>query len=76
MTGFARIRCNAAETSGGWTGEMNENMHVDDPAVAAVLAAAAAPAEGPVPGEGVLVGGDAQSYSGERSVHGGSPSAG
>ena len=30
---------------------MNDHMHVDDPAVAAVLAAAAAPAEGPVPGE-------------------------
>jgi hypothetical protein len=30
---------------------MTDHMHVDDPAVAAVLAAAAAPAEGPVPGE-------------------------
>lgn len=30
---------------------MNDHTHVDDPAVAAVLAAAAAPAEGPVPGE-------------------------
>lgn len=30
---------------------MNDHSHVDDPAVAAVLAAAAAPAEGPVPGE-------------------------
>lgn len=30
---------------------MNENTHVDDPLVAAILTAAAAPAEGPVPGE-------------------------
>lgn len=41
---------------------MNENMHVDDPAVAAVLAAAAAPAEGPVPGE-------AAALAAFRSVH-------
>ena len=30
---------------------MNDQTHMDDPAVAAVLAAAACPAEGPVPGE-------------------------
>ena len=30
---------------------MNDHTHLDDPAVAAVLAAASAPAEGPVPGE-------------------------
>lgn len=62
MTGFARIRCNAGKPSDGWTGEMNDNMHVDDPAVAAVLAAAAAPAEGPVPGE-------AAALTAFRSVH-------
>ena len=32
--------------------------------------------EDPVPGESVLVGGNAQAYIGESSVHGGSPSAG
>ena len=41
---------------------MNDHMHVDDPAVAAVLAAAAAPAEGPVPGE-------AAALAAFRSVH-------
>ena len=41
---------------------MNDHMHVDDPAVAAVLAAAAAPAEGPVPGE-------AEALAAFRSVH-------
>jgi len=51
MTEFALIRCNARDTHDGWTSEMNDHTHVDDPKVAAVLAAAAAPAEGPVPGE-------------------------
>ena len=41
---------------------MNDHMHVDDPAVAAILAAAAAPAEGPVPGE-------AAALAAFRSVH-------
>jgi hypothetical protein len=41
---------------------MTDHMHVDDPAVAAVLAAAAAPAEGPVPGE-------AEALMAFRSVH-------
>jgi hypothetical protein len=41
---------------------MNDHTHVDDPAVAAVLAAAAAPAEGPMPGE-------AEALAAFRSVH-------
>jgi hypothetical protein len=41
---------------------MTDYMHADDPAVAAVLAAAAAPAEGPVPGE-------AAALAAYRSVH-------
>jgi hypothetical protein len=35
----------------GWTGDMNDRMHLDDQMVAAVLAAAKAPAEAPLPGE-------------------------
>jgi hypothetical protein len=41
---------------------MNDHTQIDDPAVAAVLAAAAAPAEGPVPGE-------AQALATFRSVY-------
>ena len=51
MTEFEASSGNEMEREDGWTGEMNDHTHIDDPAVAAVLAAAAAPAEGPVPGE-------------------------
>src|SRR3954469_4920894 len=51
MTEFVVSRGNETRPEDGWTSEMNDHTHIDDPAVAAVLAAAAAPAEGPVPGE-------------------------
>jgi hypothetical protein len=51
MTEFVVSGGNEMRRDDGWTSEMNDHMHTDDPAVAAVLAAAAAPAEGPVPGE-------------------------
>jgi hypothetical protein len=35
----------------GWTGDMSDHLSVEDPQIAAVLAAAAAPAEAPLPGE-------------------------
>ena len=62
MTEFVLNSGNAMGSRDGWTGEMNDHTHVDDPAVAAVLAAAAAPAEGPVPGE-------AEALTAFRSVH-------
>lgn len=48
---------------------MNEHPHVDDPAVAAVLAAAAAPAEGPVPGEAEALAAFRSVYQPRRRMH-------
>jgi hypothetical protein len=55
MTEFVVSDGNEMRPDDGWTGEMNEHTHTDDPVVAAVLAAAAAPAEGPVPGEALAL---------------------